>query len=56
MEVPLQSKSMDWFLYDRDFRHERVKPNSSIDPGRIWSQKHLHDEIIFFIDVFRKWK
>ena len=21
----LQSKSMDWFLYDRDFRHEAVK-------------------------------
>ena len=20
-----QSKSMDWFLYDRDLRHERVK-------------------------------
>ena len=30
-EVPtistdLQNKSMDWFLYDRDLRHERVKP------------------------------
>ena len=22
----LQSKSMDWFLYDRDLRQERVKP------------------------------
>ena len=22
---PLQSKSVDWFLYDRDFRYERVK-------------------------------
>ena len=21
----LQNKSMDWFLYDRDLRHERVK-------------------------------
>ena len=21
----LQSKSVDWFLYDKDFRHERVK-------------------------------
>ena len=20
----MQGKSMDWFLYDRDFRHERV--------------------------------
>ena len=23
--VYLQSKSIDWFLYDRDIRHERVK-------------------------------
>ena len=21
----LQNKSMDWFLYDKDLRHERVK-------------------------------
>ena len=25
METGLQSKSMDWFLYDRNLRHERVK-------------------------------
>ena len=23
--IDLQSKSMDWFLYDMDLRHERVK-------------------------------
>ena len=23
--IDLRSKSMDWFLYDRDLRHERVK-------------------------------
>ena len=23
--IDLQSKSMDWFLYDRKLRHERVK-------------------------------
>ena len=23
--IGVQSKSMDWFLYDRDLRHERVK-------------------------------
>ena len=23
--IGLLCKSMDWFLYDRDFRHERVK-------------------------------
>ena len=22
--IDLQSKSMDWFLYDKDLRHERV--------------------------------
>ena len=26
--IDLQRKSMDWFLYDRDLRHERVKRNS----------------------------
>ena len=27
--IDLQSKSLDWFLYDRNFRHERVKiPNT----------------------------
>ena len=26
--IDLQSKSMDWFLYDRDLRHERVKIQS----------------------------
>ena len=25
--IYLQNKSMDWFLYDRDLRHERVKSN-----------------------------
>ena len=24
LQKPLQSKSMDWFLYDRDHLHERV--------------------------------
>ena len=28
-----QSKSMDWFLYDRDLRHESVKSN------KIWEMK-----------------
>ena len=28
-----QSKSMDWFLYDRDLRHESVKSN------KIWQMK-----------------
>ena len=24
------SKSMEWFLYDMDFRHKRVNPNLSV--------------------------
>ena len=24
--IDLQSKSVDWFLYGRDLRHERAKP------------------------------
>ena len=27
--IDLQSKSMDWFLYDKDLRHERVKKSCS---------------------------
>ena len=26
--IDLQSKSMNWLLYDNGLRHERVKPNS----------------------------
>ena len=26
VHIDLQSKLMDWFLYDKDLRHERVKP------------------------------
>ena len=26
--IDLQSKSIDWFLYDNGLRHERVKANS----------------------------
>ena len=26
--IDLQSKSMNWFLYDKDIRHERVKDGS----------------------------
>ena len=39
--IDLQSKSMDWFLYDNSLRHERVKPfgkknnnNASADFGK----------------------
>ena len=28
--IDLFSKSMDWFLYDRDLRHERVKVRAAI--------------------------
>ena len=28
--IDLQSKSMDWFLYDRDFYHEKVNIRNEI--------------------------
>ena len=33
--IDLQSKSMDWFLYDRDLRHEKVNTRQQ------FSQKKL---------------
>ena len=34
--IDLLRKSMDWFLYDNDLRHERVEP--------LWSQFHEKPE------------
>ena len=36
-----QSKSMNWFLYDRDFRYERVKIFSK------FTRKHLYRCLVF---------
>ena len=36
--IDLQSKSLDWFLYDNGFRHERVKALRSVD---IWLKDKL---------------
>ena len=41
--IDLQSKSMDWFLYDRGLRHERVK---------FWEWISLS----VFIDIDRWWE
>ena len=38
----LQRKSMDWFLYERDFRHERVKREMAFIT---WTPKVLHCQI-----------
>ena len=33
------TKSMDWFLYDRDFRHERVQYKSFAIPNQVaWAE------------------
>ena len=32
-EIDFQSKSMDWFLYDRDHRHKRVKSDVKLVTG-----------------------
>ena len=34
--IGLHSKSMNWFLYERDHRHERVKLNQNINT--LWTQ------------------
>ena len=30
ISIDLQSKSMDWFVYDSDLRHKRVEPQAQI--------------------------
>ena len=42
-EVPITSpigflrKSMDWFLYNRDHRHERVKTMGQVSPVKLFN-------------------
>ena len=43
----LHSKSMDWFLYDNDLRHERVKQSPVINA----CPKIDIDKIIFFFHI-----
>ena len=65
--IDLQSKSVDWFLYDRDLRHKRVKRNSylslpvklsffvkSLQPGILlhWSVPKKCPYLEFFWSVF----
>ena len=47
--IHLLCKSMDWFLYDRDLRHERVK-------GTIWTFSNIVHERVksnFFADFLQ---
>ena len=46
----LQRKSMDWFLYDIDLRHERVKPTLLMMPDALaLDQKIKFSVFQFFI-------
>ena len=45
LSIDLHSKSMDWFLYDNNLRHERVKQSPVINAG----PKIDIDKIIFFL-------
>ena len=36
-----RDRSIDWFLYDRNLRHERVKANRNYDP-RFKNSRNLH--------------
>ena len=42
--IDLKCKSMDWFLYDRDFRHERVK-------GLVLNMEISNQSLIFQIQL-----
>ena len=42
--IVLQSKSIEWFLYDADFRHEKVKRD-------ILGQQ-LHKKQVFFCELY----
>ena len=44
--IDLQSKSVDWFLYDRDLRHERVKAKVF---SRLICIKRELDVIVIFL-------
>ena len=39
--IDLLHKSMDWFLYDKGFRHERIK-KAFKKIGFIWSTVNIH--------------
>ena len=50
--IDLQSKPMDWFLYDNGLRHERVKEKIR---RRIFQRDTLHKKMMFSIkDFFSK--
>ena len=48
--IDLQSKTMDWFLYDRDLRHERVKKPLLV--GAVFFKSFPNN--VFFIVVFNR--
>ena len=39
--MDLRSKSMDWFLYDNDLRHERVNTKSKFDDNLLFKSSKL---------------
>ena len=40
LSVDLQSKSLNWFLYDRDLRHETAKLQEKLGPNFVSNWKH----------------
>ena len=45
----LLCKSMDWFLFDRDLRHERIQ---SILYSKMWDNYELCQKIVIFIIMY----
>ena len=62
--IDLQSKSMDWFLHDRDLRHERVKViytkilmiSEKVFTTKSWLLSNIVQKVKFFNkDFFSKY-
>ena len=47
--IDLRSKSMDWFLHDNGFRHERVNMHYLIDPAVLLIYLSIYISSIFAI-------
>ena len=41
--IDLKSKSVDWYLYDRELRHERVKTTFGLIAKYLITNDHVQD-------------
>ena len=50
--IDIHSKPMDWFLYDRDFRHERVNILKVLIKLKLW----LLEVLAYLLTLAPIWK